>query len=74
MTARQAVNALGYQLTRNQRDAFGRKRAYRTSPIATMNGGPTNYFDTAAQVERWAKQVQQVREWQSEILPIEEEQ
>lgn len=60
------LNVLGYVLFRNQKDAFGRKHRYRTSPNAG-NGGPTNYFDNVEQLERYVKRVEQVREWQAEI-------
>lgn len=56
------LEKLGYRLDKRQTDAFGRKWEFRTSPI--IGGGPTNYFHNLKDVDRYVKQVEQVREWQ----------
>lgn len=69
MTLTQRVQKLGYVLTRNQRSSIdGRTYPYRTSPghqpDRIVIGGPTLYHNSRADVERWVKQVEKVREWQ----------
>ncbi len=62
---RQRLAALGYGLQSHAKDALGRKWRFKTYP--TASGGPTNYFDTKAQVAKYAAQVEQVRSWQEEV-------
>ncbi len=69
MTLIQRVQKLGYVLTRNQRSSIdGRTYPYRTSPghqpDRLVIGGPTLYFNSRADVERWAAHVEKIREWQ----------
>lgn len=66
MKVEQRLNQLGYSLTRNAKDCFGKKHRYRTSP--NQSGGPINYFDNVQQLERYCEQVEQVREWQKDSL------
>lgn len=65
---RKKLDELGYALTTNERDARGKKHRYRTSP--NRSGGPTNYFDTKEQIERYIAHVEQIRAWQSEPLQM----
>lgn len=57
------LEKIGYALTFNQKNALGKKYRYRTTPTAGY-GGPTNYFNDKAQLERYIVQVEQVRQWQ----------
>lgn len=59
------INALGYILAYNQRDDWGRKWRYRTSP--SQSGGAINYFASKAQLARWVARAEQIRQWELEL-------
>jgi hypothetical protein len=67
----------GYAYTpgRNHRDMFGRAHRWRVVPVpvpgAPYYGGSVAYFDRCEDVQRWAYQVQQVRDWQAEFAAAE---
>lgn len=64
------LKSLGYVLRRNQVDAWRRRWAYRTSPDHGTGGGPINYFDSLADVDRYLGQVEWVRGIQSEARDV----
>ena len=56
------LNALGYAIKRNDRDAWGRKWKYSTFP--TSGSGPVNRLDTLHEVAAYTDNVYKVRQWQ----------
>jgi hypothetical protein len=64
MTPAQSVtkrlNALGYELKRNDIDAWGRRWKFTTLPLAS---GPINRFNTLHEVSVYADQVYRMRQW-----------
>lgn len=65
MSLKKRVEKLGYRLERNYRCPIRQK----VMPFATlpMDGGSTCVFERSADVARWAGQVEQMREWMSEV-------
>ena len=69
--AKRELAALGYGLSSWQRDCWKKQWRYCTRPIpveGTIFGGGHNYFDNLAQVEKYIKQVKEVRSWQTDTL------
>lgn len=56
---------LSYFLSLNEKDAFGRKWKYRTSP---MGAGSTNYFNSLEEINRYCENIEKIRKWQEEVL------
>jgi len=60
------LHALGYALARNQTDWRGNRWRYRTSPA--QSGGAVNYFANRADLARYVKQCETIRQWQTELV------
>ena len=66
LTVRQAqaeLNALGYSLIPWAINVQGEARPWCTRPHSS---GPINYFNNLTQVEKYIKQVKEVRSWQTD--------
>jgi hypothetical protein len=50
---------LGYILRRNVKDVFGNSFAFGTFPA--YDAGGHNFFNSAEEVEKWIKQVNEIR-------------
>jgi hypothetical protein len=59
------VTLLGYKLRRNVTDWCGIKHNYGTSPDLITSGG-RNYFQNIEQVEKWVRDVNEIRSFQGE--------
>lgn len=53
---------LGYQLQTNVKDFRRKSWRYGTTPIYS---GPTNYFNHKEQLQKYVKDVRQIRNWQT---------
>jgi hypothetical protein len=65
MNVPQRLKALGYRLVRNYYCPIRRRRM----PYAVLPNnrtGSINVFDTLAQVEKYVKDVEQIRSWQED--------
>ena len=63
LTKTPLAKSIGYSLHMWQRDYKGKLHRYRTSP--SDGSGPTNYFDSMADLMRYIRNVEQIREWQN---------
>lgn len=59
------VTLLGYKLLRNVTDWCGVKHKFGTVPDSIPSGG-RNYFETLEQVEKWVRDVIEIRSFQGE--------
>lgn len=63
------LTALGYTIRSNQKDCFGKKWRYCTSPYNM--GGSTNYFNSLDEVDRYIIKCEKNRSWQLEVMTPE---
>lgn len=62
---RKRLSNLGYDLTRNQTDVWGKTWKYRTTKKHGLpGGGAISYFDNPKDLERYILSVEKIRSWQ----------